>query len=480
MKDRSRCRRLGATLMLGLLGVLLVRSGRLAAQDELTGTWRGDLATPAGPPLTLVLSIEGDGGTIAVPARYVSGLSVTDVALGADGSVSFRVPADGSAFEGRLATHTTLVGEWVQAGLRIPIEFERVEEGTALPAVRSRAQTPEPPFPYALEDVVVMAGERLACTVSRPRPPGSPVPGAVLLTVAGANDRDQTHTGHKPYMVLADHLTRSGIAVLRCDDRGVGGSAGDLTASTMDDLVADALAMVRYLANQEGVGAVGVIGNSEGSVVGSLAAARAPQEIAFAVLLGGVGVRGVDLIRERLIRQAVSEGRSSEEAEASVVAFDLLTELVLEAGGIGVSALVREHPEVHARLVDLARDIGARDPFLPTGLDDRVALFASPWYYAQLSLDGGIILERVRVPVLALTGSKDRTNLPDQNLPAIRAALDRARNPDFEVIEIPDLNHVFQTAIVGGMAEYGRLEETFAPVVLGIIAAWIQRRFPTP
>ena len=104
---------------------------------------------------------------------------------------------------------------------------------------------------------------------------------------------------------------------------------------------------------------------------------------------------------------------------------------------------------------------------------DRLALFAGPWYYAQLTLDGGAILSRVRVPVLALTGSKDRTNFPDQNLPAIQSALERAGNTDFQVLEVPGLNHVFQTAILGGVAEYGRLEDSFSTLALDLISQWI-------
>ncbi|MFV1988428.1 MAG: alpha/beta fold hydrolase [Gemmatimonadota bacterium] len=449
----------------------------LLAQTTVNGTWRGDLATPAGA-LTLVLTIEGDGGTVGVPARYVAGIPITEVVLAGDGSLSFQVPADRAAFEGRLAAGDRIVGEWVQAGQRIPIEFERVEADD-VPTSRPRRQTPEPPFPYHAEDVVLTAGETLACTMTLPADSSGSAPGAVLLTVAGANDRDQTHSGHKPFMVLADHLTRNGIAVLRCDDRGVGGSSGDLTGSTIDDLVADALVMVRYLSARDGVGPVGVIGNSEGSVVGSLAAARAPDEVAFAILLGGVGVQGADLIRERLVRQAIAAGRTADEAEAAMAPFDSLTRAVLTNGGVGAVELERRRPEAYDRLAEMARAAGTRDPFLPTDVTERTILFASPWYYDQLSLDGGMVLEHVPVPVLALTGSKDRVNLPDQNLPAIRAALERGGNTDAQVTEIPDLNHVFQTALTGGMAEYGTLEESFAPVALEIITKWILSRFQT-
>jgi pimeloyl-ACP methyl ester carboxylesterase len=448
----------------------------LGAQETVAGTWRGDLPTPAGA-LTLVISLEGSGGSVSVPSRNVEGIPVTDLALSGDGSLSFQVPADRAAFEGRLTSTDTIAGEWVQAGQRIPLELTRIGDAGAVPAARVRSQTPLPPFPYSVEEVTLAAEERLGCTLTRPHESFGAVPGVVLLTVAGANDRDQTHSGHKPFMVLADYLTRSGMAVLRCDDRGVGGSTGEVTSAMLDDLVADALVMVRDLRARPGVGAVGIIGNSEGSVVASLAAGRTRDEVQFIVLLGGVGVRGADVIRERLRRQALDAGSTPEQADEALVSFDALTAAVLDGEGVGVDRLREARPDVYDRLVEIARTAGARDPFLPQNVDDRVALFAGSWYYSQLSLDGGATLESVQVPVLALTGSKDRTNLPEQNLPAIRAALTRAGNPDAEVTEVPDLNHVFQTAVVGGMAEYGRLEESFSPLALQIISRWIERRF---
>ncbi|MBT8404866.1 MAG: CocE/NonD family hydrolase, partial [Gemmatimonadetes bacterium] len=157
-------------------------------------------------------------------------------------------------------------------------------------ALQTRPQTPQPPFPYDVREIEVAAGAQLSCTLTTPRE-GSGWPGVVLQTVAGANDRDQSHSGHRPFFVLADHLTRAGVAVLRCDDRGVGGSEGDVTTTPIDDLAADARALVSYLAALPRVGAVGVIGNSEGSVTGAIAASEGGNA-EFLIMLGGVGVRG--------------------------------------------------------------------------------------------------------------------------------------------------------------------------------------------
>ena len=148
-----------ATRRLVLLATLVWPVGS-EGQTELKGTWRGDLTTPVGA-LTLVLSLDGgSGGTIGVPARNISDIPVTDVTLGEDAAVSFRVPADQAAFEGRLENGSAIAGEWIQAGQRIPIEFERVSDAGEPPPARGRPQTPLPPFPYAVEEIVVHADER--------------------------------------------------------------------------------------------------------------------------------------------------------------------------------------------------------------------------------------------------------------------------------------------------------------------------------
>lgn len=461
--------------MLGGMVAVALTTPLVAQTRALDGAWTGDLPTGAGPLTIVVTFAGGDRASLAVPSRGLSGIPVTDLALGPSDSLSFAVPADGARFRGQRATPERIDGTWLQAGQRVDLTLRRSAEDA--PSVPVRRQTPQAPFPYRVDEVRVEAGVVLACTATRPPEAVEPVPGAILLTVAGANDRDQTHAGHRPYAVLADHLARAGVATLRCDDRGVGGSEGDVLETDLEALTEDALAMIDRLARLDGVGPVGVIGSSEGSVVGSLAAAQAPDQVAFVVLLGGVGVSGADLIRERIVASARAEGATGIERAGVVARFDTLVALVREGGGVGLDSLAEARPDLHERFVELARTAGADDPFLPRDPMDRARLLAGPWYFAQLTLDGGAVLERVESPVLALTGSKDRTNLPGQNLPAIRRALARGGNLDATVEEIPDLNHVFQTARVGGPREYARLEESFAPVALERISTWILARF---
>ncbi len=453
----------------------------IAELNQMAGNWHGELTTPYGE-LSLILTIEeSSSGSLAVPSKGLSGLSVSDLKLTKNNLFGFKFPIDHAAFEGVLVSKDQIKGIWTQGEFQFPLIFTRANEEIKVSNLNSRKQTPIPPFPYIVKDLNVVGSERLACTLTRPENAKQVVPGAILLTVAGKNDRDQTHSSHKPYMVLADHLTRSGIAVLRCDDRGVGGSSGELKSSSIEDLASDALSMVQFLSNLKGIGAVGLIGNSEGAVVASLAATKKATDVAFVILLGGVGVSGAEVIKERILSYKRDTGESENAINKHSAMFDELVKIVNDAGGIGVEKLAKSKPALYQKLSKITKIAGAKDPLLPTDFNQRLKLFASPWYYSQLTLNGGNILKYLNnVPVLALTGSKDKTNLPKQNLPAIKKALDLAGNKDFNVTEIPNLNHLFQTALIGGLAEYSFLEESFSPVALKIITKWITQRFIAP
>lgn len=114
---------------------------------------------------------------------------------------------------------------------------------------------------------------------------------------------------------------------------------------------------------------------------------------------------------------------------------------------------------------------------LPEGTEVRIYLLTSPWYRSQFSLDPGKVLEKVRVPTLAVTGDLDRVNPADQNLPAILAALEKGKNPDYTITRAPGLNHIFQKAKEGGPEEYMRLAEDFSPIGAEMISSWIRIRF---
>jgi uncharacterized protein len=338
---------------------------------------------------------------------------------------------------------------------------------TAADPVLRRPQEPARPLPYDERDVRVVAadGEMLAGTLVLPMGTG-PFPAVVLIAGTGPQDRDASVAGHRPFLVLADHLVRRGVAVLRYDERGVGASGGSHAAATSLDLAADAASAVHWLRSQARVDAhrIGIIGHSEGGMVAPLAAADG--HVAFVVLLAAPGVP----IRELAPRQAAAMARA-EGATAGQVASNVrmsssiaalfaqeLTpdELLARARSILEEGFAALHPSLRAREVERA-----------------LAHYASPWAQFALRHDPGPHLAALRVPVLALNGRRDTQVDAATNLAAIEAALRRGGNNRADVRALPGLNHYFQTARTGAPSEYGHLSETFSPVALNAISDWI-------
>jgi hypothetical protein len=301
-------------------------------------------------------------------------------------------------------------------------------------------------------------GVRLAGTLTLPPGPG-PFPAAVLITGSGAQDRDEALMGHRPFMVLADALTRRGIAVLRTDDRGFAKSTGDFAKATSEDFAADTAAAVAFLRSRREIDArrIGLIGHSEGGMIGPMVAVADPR-IAFVVMLAGPGVP----TRELLVAQRAAVARSAG------IAADAITRNEQIMGQ--VEAALAQDKTLNQAEADAA-SVLVEAGMPATNADATVRQLTSPWYKWFIAYDPRPTLAKVRVPVLALNGDKDVQVVSKQNLPAIREAL--KANPDAKVVELAGLNHLFQTAGTGGPAEYARIEETIAPAALNLIADWV-------
>jgi len=284
----------------------------------------------------------------------------------------------------------------------------------------------------------------------------------VLITGSGPQDRDETIMGHKPFLLLADYLTRRGIAVLRADDRGVGKSTGEFSGATTADFATDTEAGIAYLKTRPEVNPklIGLIGHSEGAIIAPMVAARNP-DVAFIVMLAGSGVRGDQVIVTQVELLAEASGQSHQEAIRAGEKQRKILELV--KGNIDDSNLEKQlHEELGDEMTDA--QIGA----VVRQLNIR-------WLRYFLNYDPAQALRKVRCPVLALNGEKDLQVPPKQNLPAIRNSLKAGGNKNFEVDELPGLNHLFQTAKTGSPAEYAEIEETISPVALEKISSWIMK-----
>ncbi len=452
----------------------------LFAQD-ITGDWHGQLDIQ-GVKLRLVLHIqqEGDGlkATLDSPDQGAFGLLAGEIHYEAS-VLTFAMPNLGVTYKGEWrAASESFAGTFTQGGQGIPLELGRA----AIEAVKlERPQEPQPPFPYRSEDLTFVnekaGGIKLAGTLTLPEGKG-PWPAAILISGSGPQNRDEELLGHKPFLVIADYLTRKGIAVLRYDDRGVGASEGDFQAATSADFATDVAAAVKFLSQRPDIRTkqIGLIGHSEGGLVAPMVAAELP-EVAFAVLLAGPGVNGEKIILHQSKLIAAAAGSPA----AGLDAQDAMSKAVFR--------LLRKKPDP-AQAEKAIRDyLKTEIPKLPEALradfepmdeaiDQQIKTLNTPWMRFFLAHEPIPVLSKVRCPLLVLNGEKDLQVDPSQNIPPIEKALKKAKHKDYTIQILPKLNHLFQHTETGSPSEYANITETFSPEVLELMAAWIGKRCP--
>lgn len=390
------------------------------------GTFLGELPTPAGA-LRLGLILKRDAGGLA--AELISldqnnaRLVATDTKLEGQ-KLTLALPQARAQLSGDFAADfATWQGQFTQAGVPMDLSLRRVEE---LPKPK-RPQLPTPPFPYQSEAVRFPSkapNVSLAGTLTLP-PSAAPHRAVILISGSGPQDRDETLAGHKPFWVLADHLTRQGFAVLRYDDRGTAQSTGTFSGATSADFAEDVRGAVAYLRSRPDIAPqkIVLLGHSEGGILAPMVAATDP-EIAGIVSLSGPGLSGERILKRQTVDLARAAGLSEEKAQ--------------EAGATGYAQLMSQS------LID-------------------------PWLAYFWKYDPAEAWKKVRCPVLALNGSLDMQVNADENLAAIQAAAPQATTKKLE-----KLNHLFQTAQTGAGIEYSRLEETISPVALEEISNWLR------
>lgn len=438
--------------------------------EGLDGDWDGVLnVNGAKLRLTLHVKTSPAEGTIASldsVDQNANGLPVT--AIHHDGAKVDFAMTIGATFDGTLSPDgQTIAGTWTQGMLKAPLTFGRRTQGAAAPSLY-RPQTPVGPFPYRQEEVAyanpVAGSVRLAGTLTLPQGRG-PFPAVVLIAGSGRNARDEEIFGHKLFLVLADHLTRHGLAVLRFDKRGVGQSTGDYGKATTRDFASDVEAALAYLRGRKDIDPhrIGLIGHSEGGLIAPMVAAD-DHGVAFVVLMAGPGVNGTQILREqgRLILAAY--GVDPKDIDAQNALRDKLFEVL------------RDEPPDRAQ-ADVKRmltDFGKAHGLPQAAMDAQASLLVSDWLRLFLTYDPADSLRKVTCPVLAIGGSKDLQVPAEESLAAIKAAL--AGDKDVTVRELPGLNHLFQAAQTGSPLEYGVIEQTMSPEAMDLISSWIGER----
>ena len=436
--------------------------------EKAIGNWSGIINLPTGK-LEMIFKIsENDSGTLVskldVPAQGAKDLPVAETRFSSD-SLFLNVAMILGNYEGKFTSDSTIEGNWKQSGMTFPLSLKKTTIITEL----KRPQTPKPPFPYQIKDVEYVNPKsrlKLAGTLTLPENTKT-CPAIVLISGSGAQDRDETLFGHKPFLVIADYLTRHGIAVLRVDDRGVGGSEGNIRDATSEDFAGDVEAGVNFLKTVSEINPkqIGLIGHSEGGLIAPLVATQY-TDIAFIVLLAGPGISGQQILyaQARLLNKAA--GATDEQIEQNrKLQENIFSILLTEKDSVKrISSLQSAYTNGAYSMMNADQKMA---------IDKQIASIDTKWFKFFLTYDPFPTLAKVKCPVLALDGSKDLQVPADENLEAIENALKKGGNKNFKTIKLEGLNHLFQHCKTGLPTEYAQIEETISPEVLEIINNWI-------
>ncbi len=430
--------------------------------------------------MTIVLARTPGGnwvGHIDVPMQFLNAFPLIN--LSEDEGVihaEMAVPGD-PAIDVSLDEHKQhMTGTFKQSGMELEIAF--VRDVNYVYKELARPQHPKPPFPYRTLEIEAPHpdGFTLAGTLTLPdssRFGDGPFVTAVMVTGSGQQDRDESLLGHKPFLVIADYLTRHGIAVMRYDDRGVGGSGGrdTLGEATSVDFASDALAVFNHLKTIESIDSarIGIIGHSEGGLIAPIVATMT-DDVAFIVSMAGPGVQGRKLLAVQRKLLTMAAGASEEDADKANEQFAQIEQKILDG------ATVRE---LVLFLVKFAREqspeMKQTDEELTETVKSQAKTLMSPWFRYFMEYDPDEALRNVKCPVLALNGTLDLQVWHEQNLDAIDRIMTEAGG-DITTKRYEGLNHLFQPATTGAVGEYAQIETTIDEQVLRDIVDWIKQK----
>ena len=446
--------------------------------QEITGDWNAVL-NAGGQELPLIFHIQesdtGYTGTLDSPKQGATGLEINTITY-IDKTLSLSLTRLGANYTGTLQDNGTIEGTFSQGGFDLPLNLSR---GEAKPIEQNRPQEPKAPFPYKIQEVTFTndnAGVTLAGTLTLPKTlfgGKKELPAVILISGSGPQNRDEELLGHKPFLLIADYLTRRGIAVLRYDDRGTAASTGDFQGATSADFATDAQAAFDFLVQHPDINSdkIGFAGHSEGGLIAPMVAAK-NKNVGFIALLAGVGQPGDELLVEQAYLIGKAQGMGEDMLRSNRIA------------ATQVFGIVKEHygdtPKITSKIREYLTTALAENPdMIPAGstaddlIDQQVNTIATDWFQYLIVTDPRPTLKQVTCPVLAINGSLDLQVPAKQNLGNIERALKESGNNEITIQEIPNLNHLFQTTTTGNPAEYATIEETFSPTALKIIGDWI-------
>ncbi|QFT54477.1 S9 family peptidase [Microbulbifer sp. THAF38] len=461
------------------LKTLILATGLISANamaGGIEGSWRSvaQINGERNVPIVIHLDeVNGEWtGTLDSPSLRKEGLEVSMLEI-QDNSITFEVEDLQISYKGAYSEATDLMFGAVHQNVASPMNFSRTSE-SARNRPNNRPQTPQGPFPYTIEEVSfknAATNNIISGTLTKPK--SNIKATAVLISGSGPQDRDETLFGHKPFAIIADHLTRQGYAIFRYDDRGIGGSSGDFSAATSEDFANDTSAAVDFLNSRKDLpkGKVGLIGHSEGGMIAPMVASSR-DDIAFSILLAGPGVKIPELIIDQWNRdrrfKGVPEEKLQKLSHLDKKIFDKL-------GMLGLKESI--NGEIEELLYESVKLEGVKAEELDVQVEQLKNQYSTPWFRYFLKFNPEPYLEKTKSPLLALIGSLDFQVDAKMNLNNIQSVLSNAGHKDFKTIELEKMNHLFQTAGNGSFSEYAEIEESFSPRALNIMSLWLNERF---
>ena len=435
---------------------------------SLEGIWLGKVEIPNAAVLRMGIIVKNDGtAALNIIDQATGNIPIDEVLYNGD-TVSFKINRLGITVTGKIsAEKDSIWSRFKQRGGDFAFDLGLVDK---LPELK-RPQTPKAPFAYTSEEIEFEnkgANVKLQGTLTFPKSTDK-VPAVVLLSGSGKNGRDADNGGHKHFWVIADYLSNNGVAVLRMDDRGFGGSTGDFNTATTGDFATDALAAVDYLKKRKeiDVNQIGLIGHSEGGAKAVIAASQS-SDVKFMVSLAGGIVNFGDIHIRQIADRLKSQNIPSENIELEKEWRRSLNNIVREPTDSLVAA-----EKMWNAYNELSED-DIKTMNWPRGrMTHMVKQLLSPWWRYSISLNVVALYENLDCPALLLFGEKDVQASARDNMPVIEEAVKNRQKANITIQLIKDANHLFQTADTGSEYEYIKIEETMSPEVLKTLGEWI-------
>lgn len=444
----------------------------LSYSQDITGDWYGNLSA-MGSEIGFVFQITKNGdtfsGTMSVPQQNANGIPLSSVTFN-DNTLTIKFDPAGLTYSGKV-NNRQIDGTFSQNGMTFPMVLTR-EKPEAKKI--NRPQEPKAPFPYESEEVTFEnSAEKITLAGTFTYPKTKNFPTVILISGSGQQDRNAEIFGHKPFLVIADYLTRNGIGVLRLDDRGVGKSGGDPSTSTSLNFASDTEAAFQFLKKNPIVNAkkIGLIGHSEGGMIAPIVAAKNPS-FQFIVLLAAPGIPCDELLLEQSYLIGKSSGMNETELlETKKINQQIYTAVKSEKSNEAVLA------ELESIFFEMYKNDTAfntlEEKDKKTVVQQQISPLLTPWYRYFIRYRPEVNLEKITCPVLVLNGEKDLQVPPQANVEGIKKALIKAKNKSVTTKIYPNLNHLFQECKTGSVEEYGTIEQTFSPQVLQDVKDWI-------